>query len=587
MSDRDPWVPAFTLEELPVGGARVFAREDRRVAVFRTGEDEAFAVDDRCPHEGYPLARGYVKDCVVTCIWHNFKFDLRDGHCVMGDEHVRSYPLRISGGRVELDLTDPDPTLELARRYASLERGLTERKLGQVARDVVRLLQLGESPAALALAAARFDAAYAEYGTTHALPVAVDALALTERYPGVAAALPLMQAFDLASESHVRLARRVVPEPVDPGDDAAAAGERVCAAVEAEDAGLAEGLLRGALMRGWGRAEVEPWFHRMCAAHLLDFGHAVIYQAKVFGLLERVGWDHAIEVLPAYLHRIVSGTREELVPGWRWLCGKIAEYEPRFAGWVARNGSGVRDPSAGLELLAALRDGSREQVVAALVATLERGAGLVNVTDALVLGGAERLLRFDATHDADPTVQEGWLDVTHRLTFTHAVARMLERFAEPAALRLVFFAANFVHLAAALDVPAERRGGGVEAAAGTTAEAVAAVVDAVRGRDAGRAVARAAGYLASEHPVDALRVALEDLALRDPATRPIFVGHLIKTGVVAFAAHAELAGHPGRDVPVLAYVRYFASPAQERSLARQVHEAIGFVVHGKVPRTLT
>lgn len=46
-------------------------------------------------------------------------------------------------------------------------------------------------------------------------------------------------------------------------------------------------------------------------------------------------------------------------------------------------------------------------------------------------------------------------------------------------------------------------------------------------------------------------------------------------------------GHPERDMPVLAYVRYAATPAQERAVARMAHEAIGFVVHGKVPRTLT
>lgn len=579
-----PWVPAFQLDDLPVGGARVFSREERRIAVFRTEEQRAFAIDNRCPHEGYPLARGYVKDCVVTCIWHNFKFDLRDGRCVMGDEHVRSYPLRIVDGRVELDLTDPDPALELASRHASLERGLCERKLGQVARDLVRLLQLGESPARLALVAARFDAAYAEYGTTHALPVAVDTLGMVDRYPGVEAVLPLLQAFDLASESHQRLPRRAVPEPVDPGADVAVAGERVFAAVEAEDARAAEALLRGALVhRGWGRAEIEPWFDRMCAAHFLDFGHALIYHAKVFSLLEQVGWQHAVELLPAYLYRIINGTREELVPAWRWLCDRLAENEGRFPVWVSWNRDAPREPAAAQELVAALRDGSREQILESLVAALEAGAGLVNIGDALVLGGAERLLRFDAAHDADPTVQEGWLDVTHRLTFAHAVGQALARSSAPEVLRLVFFAAHFIHAAAGVDLPRARRatwtGGG--------AASVENVLAAIERRDAATAVARAAGYLRSGQSPDALRVALEDRALRDPAVRPIFVAHIIKTGVVAFAARAELAEHPDRDVPVLAYVRYVATPAQERAVARMAHEAIGFVVHGKVPRTLT
>lgn len=589
MTDRRPWVPAFPLDELPVGGARLFSSEERRIAVFRTGEEEAYAIDNRCPHEGYPLVRGYVKDCVVTCIWHNFKFDVRDGRCVIGEEHVRSYPLRISGGRIELDLTDPDPSIELAERYASLGRGVWDRRLGQVARDLVRLLQLGARPLDLAFAAAALDATYAEYGTTHALPVAVDTLTMMDRYPGVEAVLPLMQAFDLVSESHQRSPRRVAPAAVDPGDDPRAAGERLFAAVEAEEAATAEGLLRGALARGWGREVIEPWLYRLGAAHFLDFGHETIYLGKLLDLVDRVGWQRADEVVPAYLFRIINGTREELVPEWKWLCDRLAQHSGRFAAWSEGNRGKARDAGAGAELLAALIAGGRERAIAALVEALERGAGLENVADALVLAGAERVLRFDERVDGDPTVQEGWLDVTHRFTYACAVAEALRRYAEPDGLRMLFFAAYFIVLAAPVDLPEARRVAVTPVVVEGEAEEVArAVVAAALGRDAARAVGLAAGFLRnSQLPVERLRVALEDATLRSPAVAPIFVAHLIKNCVAAFAAREELAGHPGRDVPVLAFVRYLATPACERSVTRLAHEAIGFVVHGKVPRTLT
>jgi nitrite reductase/ring-hydroxylating ferredoxin subunit len=48
----------------------------------------------RCPHEGYPLAAGQVSpgDCVLTCNWHNWKFRLDTGECLIGGDHVRGYP---------------------------------------------------------------------------------------------------------------------------------------------------------------------------------------------------------------------------------------------------------------------------------------------------------------------------------------------------------------------------------------------------------------------------------------------------------------------------------------------------------------
>ena len=104
------------------------------------------------------------------------------------------------------------------------------------------------------------------------------------------AVLPLMQPMDMASENHQRLPRRPVQQPADPGDDPRAAFARLRELAEAEDAFGAEALLRGAIERGWGREVIEPWLFRLCTDHFLDFGHALIYQIKIFDLLDR-GFD--------------------------------------------------------------------------------------------------------------------------------------------------------------------------------------------------------------------------------------------------------------------------------------------------------
>ena len=166
----DDWVAICPLAELAAGGVRVVKRAGAQVAVFRPSDDELYAVDNRCPHEGYPLAEGWVRDGVVTCKWHNYKFALQDGRCVMGDESVRTFPVRVRDGQVELDLAPPDPAVERARSLASLEEAMFHQRLGQAAREVVRLLTLEATPALVALTVARFDALRAEYGTTHALP---------------------------------------------------------------------------------------------------------------------------------------------------------------------------------------------------------------------------------------------------------------------------------------------------------------------------------------------------------------------------------------------------------------------------------
>ena len=94
------------LDDIPRQGARVVKTDAGCVAVFRTADDQVFAIDDRCPHKGGPLSEGIVHGTSVTCPLHAWVFDLATGQAQGADEGmVQSYPTRIDGGRVFLDAT--------------------------------------------------------------------------------------------------------------------------------------------------------------------------------------------------------------------------------------------------------------------------------------------------------------------------------------------------------------------------------------------------------------------------------------------------------------------------------------------------
>src|ERR1043166_612462 len=60
---------------------------------------KVYAIDNRCPHMGFPLHRGTVKDGILTCHWHHARFDLIGGGTFdqwAGD--VRSFPVQIRNG---------------------------------------------------------------------------------------------------------------------------------------------------------------------------------------------------------------------------------------------------------------------------------------------------------------------------------------------------------------------------------------------------------------------------------------------------------------------------------------------------------
>lgn len=98
------WIDIGAVDDIPLRGARLVKTVLGCVAVFRTAEDEVFAIDDRCPHKGGPLSEGIVHGRKVTCPLHNMVLSLETGLSEGPDEAaVATHPARIEGRRILLD----------------------------------------------------------------------------------------------------------------------------------------------------------------------------------------------------------------------------------------------------------------------------------------------------------------------------------------------------------------------------------------------------------------------------------------------------------------------------------------------------
>lgn len=95
------WTDIGAVDEVPRLGARIVRGPSGDIAVFRTAEDEFFAIDDRCPHRNGPLSQGIVHGRRVTCPLHNWVLELSDGTAVAPDEGcVATYPVKIENQRI-------------------------------------------------------------------------------------------------------------------------------------------------------------------------------------------------------------------------------------------------------------------------------------------------------------------------------------------------------------------------------------------------------------------------------------------------------------------------------------------------------
>ena len=99
------WTEIGTLDDIPRQGARVVRRADGDIAVFRTLDDEVFALRDKCPHKGGPLSQGIVHGKRVACPMHDWKINLETGLAAAPDEGCAArYPVQVIDGMVSLSL---------------------------------------------------------------------------------------------------------------------------------------------------------------------------------------------------------------------------------------------------------------------------------------------------------------------------------------------------------------------------------------------------------------------------------------------------------------------------------------------------
>jgi len=95
------WIDIADLEAVKQRGARVIKTAHGCVAVFRTSDDEVFALRNSCPHKQGPLSDGIVHGKSVTCPLHNWVISLETGLVQGPDEGaVATYPTKVEAGRI-------------------------------------------------------------------------------------------------------------------------------------------------------------------------------------------------------------------------------------------------------------------------------------------------------------------------------------------------------------------------------------------------------------------------------------------------------------------------------------------------------
>ncbi|MGK6311592.1 nitrite reductase small subunit NirD [Neorhizobium sp. DT-125] len=101
------WIAIGKLTDIPLRGARCVKTPQGKIGVFRTADNQVFAIEDHCPHKGGPLSQGIVHGTSVTCPLHNWVISLETGKALGADEgSVRTIRLELRGEDIFMALEE-------------------------------------------------------------------------------------------------------------------------------------------------------------------------------------------------------------------------------------------------------------------------------------------------------------------------------------------------------------------------------------------------------------------------------------------------------------------------------------------------
>jgi nitrite reductase/ring-hydroxylating ferredoxin subunit len=586
------FVCAGSLADLKAKGrVVVHGRHSPILVVYDAGR--VFALDNRCPHMGFPLDRGSVEDGILTCHWHHARFDLASG-CTfdLWADDVPTCPVEVRGSEVWVKPLPGyrDPARHWRRR---LDDGLAHNVGLVIAKAVGGQLAAGVPPREILRQVALFAVRNRDgWGVGATILTALGNL------------LPVLP----QEEIYLALfhgARRVAADC----DGQAPRRDRAPLASQPDFEVLLRWLRHWSAVRHREAAErtvltaIDNRVPPAALASLLittatdrvfaDGGHSLDFINKAFECLDLIGWEHAAAVLPSVLSQTVAARGADETTAWRHpldlveLCDEnAAELRDLF---VTRR----RDRWSGhAKLSAALLGDDAKRIVDALKAAVLAGASPADLGRSLAYAAALRVARFGTANE-----HGDWETALHTFTNANVVHQALKRIetddGEPDAgidaLRGVLHGAMAVYLARYLNVPPARLpgegGDRLDDLPESVEEIRAALLEAFDCQRQVDAVARlVARHLTLGHPPDALIAALAQAVLREDAGLHTY--QMLEAGVRQFEEWGNT--DQGRHI-LIAVARYLAAHTPTARAALQTADIAQRLLRGgelhQTPRT--
>jgi nitrite reductase/ring-hydroxylating ferredoxin subunit len=441
---------AAALDDVRRLGSLVAHVNGHTLALFADG-DGVRALDNRCPHMGFPLHRGTLHDGILTCHWHHARFDVATGGTFdQWADDLRVFPVEVRDGEVFVDLTPlGDP---LAYRRARLEDGLERNLPLVIAKSVIGLVDGGAGSVEPFRIGLEFGARYRAGGFGQGLTMHTCFANLLPSLDPDDRAHALHHGLSAVAMDSADMAPRFPVRALPGGEtDVAVLKRWFRQFVEVRDSEGAERCIVSAVRAGADDRQLADMLFAAATDHrYIRTGHVLDFTNKALEALDVIGWDRGTAeiVLASLATEYAEADRMEESNAWRHPVDVVAVLEGAFADLPGT----VRGPDSGARPDETVLLGDDPQAIAdELLESLRNGASVEALAAAVTRAAAVRIARFHTSNEFGD-----WDTALHTFTFANAVEQGLRRSPSLELLRGVFDAAASVYLDRFLNVPAAR-----------------------------------------------------------------------------------------------------------------------------------
>lgn len=448
------FVQVATLAEVQTSGNKLVQLEGQAIALFYSGT-QVYAMDNRCPHMGFPLLDGPCKEGIVTCPWHYARFDLASGGTFDSwADDGRSYPVEIREGEVWVDIAPQFDPYQYHRQR--LQDGLEQQISLVIAKSAIALLDLGSDPADVFQVGLEFGSLYNKGGWGAGLSIHTCLMNLLPNLDAEDRPLALYQGLSaIARESGGAPPHFIVHPLPNSTVDWETLKDWFRQFIERRDEEAAERCLLTALDRGIDPTRIADLLFAAATDHrYLDGGHSLDFINKALEALDVVKWQGAKTILASLIPGLASAARMEETNSWRYPVDLVSILESSFEQIqpALEIGQTQRGRWRGQEQLVPILLGEDPQAIAdTLLEALQEGCTEEQLASTVVYASALRVARFSANNE-----HSDWDSAHHPFTFANAVHQGLSRVPSAELLRGVFDAAMSVYLNRFLNVPPAR-----------------------------------------------------------------------------------------------------------------------------------